>query len=146
MVTPSPRTVLVSAGEASGDLYASLLVEELRRRSPETRFFGCTGPRLRAAGVETTLRAESLAVVGLVEVIAHLPRIYGEYRKLLRAVRREKPQFAILTDAPDFHLRVAKRLLAWRIPVVYLVAPQVWAWRKGRVKLIRKVVSRLLCI
>jgi lipid-A-disaccharide synthase len=61
-------------------------------------------------------------------------------------VQREKPQFAILTDSPDFHLRVAKRLLAWRIPVIYLVAPQVWAWRKGRVKLIRKVVSRLLCI
>jgi lipid-A-disaccharide synthase len=142
----APRSILVSAGEASGDLYASLLVQELRARWPETRFFGCTGPRLRAAGVETTLPAESLAVVGLVEVIAHLPRIYREYRKLLRAIKKENPDLAILTDSPDFHLRVAKRLLAWRIPVVYLVAPQVWAWRKGRVKLIRKVVSRLLCI
>lgn len=146
MMTPAPHSILVSAGEASGDLYASLLVRELRRRWPETRFFGCTGPGLRAAGVETTLPAESLAVVGLVEVIAHLPRIYGEYRKLLRAIEKEKPELAILTDSPDFHLRVAKHLLAWRIPVVYLVAPQVWAWRKGRIKLIRKVVSRLLCI
>lgn len=145
-MTPAPRSILVSAGEASGDLYASLLVRELRARWPETRFFGCTGPRLREAGVETTLRAESLAVVGLVEVIVHLPRIYREYRKLLRVIRAEKPELAILTDSPDFHLRVAKRLLAWRIPVVYLVAPQVWAWRKGRIKLIRRVVSRLLCI
>ncbi len=145
MIQP-PRAVLVSAGEASGDLYASLLVTELHRRWPDTRFFGCTGPRLRAAGVETAVRSESLAVVGLVEVIAHLPRIYREYRRLLRAIRREQPGLAILTDSPDFHLRVARKLLKWHIPVVYLVAPQVWAWRQGRVKLIRKVVSRLLCI
>ena len=77
------RKILVSAGEASGDLYASLVVDELRRRIPDAEFFGCTGPRLRAAGVETVVDAASLAVVGLVEVISHIPRIYGEYRKLL---------------------------------------------------------------
>src|SRR5215470_3415544 len=100
-----PR-ILVSAGEASGDLYASLVVTELARRMPSTEFFGCTGPRLRKAGVRTVVDAASLAVVGLIEVIEHIPRIYGEYRKLLRAVEQTRPDLAILTDSPDFHLRV----------------------------------------
>ncbi len=138
--------ILISAGEASGDLYASLVVEELRRAWPDAGFFGCTGPRLRAAGVRTVVDAASLAVVGLAEVVAHIPRIYGEYRKLLAAARAEKPDLAVLTDSPDFHLRVARRLHQQGVPVVYLVAPQVWAWRKGRLKTIRRTVRRLLCI
>ncbi len=128
------RKILVSAGEASGDLYASLVVEELRRIYPDAEFFGCTGPRLRAAGVRTVVDAASLAVVGLLEVVSHIPRIYGEYRKLLDEARAQKPDLAILTDSPDFHLRVARKLAPSGIPVVYLVAPQAWAWRKGRVK------------
>src|SRR5262245_13772623 len=131
------RNILVSAGEASGDLYASLVVGEIRRALPETRFFGCTGPKLRAAGVETVVDASSLAVVGLLEVVRHIPRIYGEYQKLLAAARDRKPDLAILTDSPDFHLRVARRLAREGVPVVYLVAPQAWAWRKGRVKAMR---------
>jgi lipid-A-disaccharide synthase len=138
--------ILVSAGEASGDLYAALLVEELRRLWPDAAFFGCTGPRLRAAGVQTVVDAASLAVVGLVEVIAHIPRIYGEYRKLLAAARRERPDLAILTDSPDFHLRVARRLHREGIPVIFLVAPQVWAWRQGRLRGMRRSLQRLLCI
>src|ERR1044071_8748053 len=122
-----PR-ILVSAGEASGDLYASLVVSELSRRIPGTDFFGCTGPRLRDAGVRTVVDAASLAVVGLVEVVGHIPRIYGQYRNLLAAVRETKPDLAILTDSPDFHLRLARRLKKMGVPVVYLVAPQAWAW------------------
>src|SRR5690242_18509434 len=141
-----PRKILVSAGEASGDLYASLLVQELRRLWPDAEFFGCTGPRLRAAGVETVVDASSLAVVGLLEVVSHIPRIYGEYRKLLRAALDRRPDVAILTDSPDFHLRVARRLHDAEIPVVYLVAPQAWAWRKGRVRQMRRTIRRLLCI
>jgi len=144
-----PR-ILVSAGEASGDLYAALVVEELRRLepggAPRTEFFGCTGPKLRAAGVRTIVDAASLAVVGLLEVVAHIPRIHGEYRKLLAAAREQRPDLAILTDSPDFHLRVARRLRQQGVPVVYLVAPQAWAWRKGRVKQMRRDISRLLCI
>ena len=140
------RKILVSAGEASGDLYASLVVDELRRTWPEAEFFGCTGPRLRASGVRTVVDAASLAVVGLLEVVAHIPRIYGEYRKLLAAAREEKPDLAILTDSPDFHLRVARRLARAGVPVVYLVAPQAWAWRKGRLKAMRRTLRRLLCI
>src|SRR5215475_6870935 len=99
--------ILVSAGEASGDLYASLVVAELARLMPGSEFFGCTGPKLRAAGVRTVVDAASLAVVGLIEVVGHIPRIYGEYRKLLAAARTERPSLAILTDSPDFHLRLA---------------------------------------
>src|ERR1017187_8852790 len=138
--------ILVSAGEASGDLYASLVVEELRRRMPSADFFGCTGPRLRAAGVRTVVDAASLAVVGLIEVVAHIPRLYGEYRKLLASAAAEKPDLAILTDSPDFPLRVARRLSRQGVPVVYLVAPQAWAWRKGRLKQMRHTLRRLLCI
>src|SRR2546429_5649529 len=111
-----PRRILVSAGEASGDLYASLVVEELRRTLPGADFFGCTGPRLRAAGVRTVVYAASLAVVGLVEVVSHIPRIYGEYRKLLAAAATGRPDLAILTGSPDFHLRVALKLPRQGLP------------------------------
>jgi lipid-A-disaccharide synthase len=140
------RRILISAGEASGDLYASLLVEELRRGWPDAEFFGCTGPRMRRAGVRTVVDAASLAVVGLLEVVAHIPRIYSEYRKLLAAAAESPPDLAILTDSPDFHLRVAARLKRQGVPVVYLVAPQVWAWRRGRLKTMRKRLARVLCI
>ena len=141
-----PTRVLISAGEASGDLYASRLVESLRRINPDIDFFGCAGPRMRAAGVEAVVDSASLAVVGLVEVIKHIPRIYREYRKLIRAARERRPGLAILTDSPDFHLRIARRLKRLGIPVVYLIAPQVWAWRKGRLPLMRRIIDRLLCI
>jgi lipid-A-disaccharide synthase len=140
------RKILVSAGEASGDLYASLLVAELLRRWPGAEFFGCTGPRMREAGVRTVVDAASLAVVGLLEVVSHIPRIHNEYRKLLAAARAGKPDFAILTDSPDFHLRVARQLKKDDIPVVYLVAPQAWAWREGRLPMMRRTIDRLLCI
>ncbi len=138
--------ILISAGEASGDRYAAMLVEELQHRWPETRFFGCAGLRMRRAGVEAVIEAESLAVVGLVEVLEHLPRIWRQYRKLVSVTEKRRPQLAILTDSPDFHLRLARRLKKQGIPVAYLVAPQVWAWRKGRIRGMRQTISRLLCI
>jgi lipid-A-disaccharide synthase len=141
-----PPRILVSAGEASGDLYASLVVDELRRLYPDAEFFGCTGPRLRAAGVRTVVDAASLAVVGLLEVVPDLFRIFREYRKLLDAARATRPDVALLTDSPDFHLRVARRLARLGVPVVYLVAPQAWAWRKGRLRTMRRTLKRLLCI
>jgi len=138
--------ILISAGEASGDFYAARLVEEIRRLWPEAEFMGCGGPQLRAAGVRTVVDSASLAVVGLLEVVSHLPRIYGEYRRLLTAAREWKPEIAILTDSPDFHLRVARQLHKLGIPVIYLVAPQVWAWRKGRLRGMRRSLKHLLCI
>jgi len=101
---------------------------------------------MQLAGVRAVVDSSSLAVVGLAEVVAHIPRIYGEYRKLLAAARSERPDVAILTDSPDFHLRLARQLKKLGIPVIYLVAPQVWAWRKGRLPLMRRTIDRLLCI
>jgi lipid-A-disaccharide synthase len=141
-----PRKILISAGEASGDMYAASLVAKVRQIWPGADFYGCTGPRMRQAGVRTIVDAASLAVVGLVEVVGHIPRIYGEYRKLLAVAREDPPDLAILTDSPDFHLRLAAKLKAQGIPIVYLVAPQVWAWRQGRLGQMRRVIDHLLCI
>jgi lipid-A-disaccharide synthase len=138
--------ILISAGEASGDFYATGLVEALRARGREVDFFGCAQPRMKAEGVRPVMDAGKLGVVGLVEVVKHLPGIYAEYRKLIEAARREKPKLAILTDSPDFHLRVATELRRMGVPVVYLVAPQAWAWRQGRVKRMRRDLRLLLCI
>jgi lipid-A-disaccharide synthase len=138
--------ILISAGEASGDLYAASLGAELLRRHPDLELFGCAGPRMRAAGVREVVDAASLAVVGLIEVVEHIPRVWREYRKLLKAARTERPALAILTDSPDFHLRLARQFKRMGIPVVYLVAPQVWAWRKGRLPAMRRDIDRLLCI
>ncbi len=101
---------------------------------------------MRNAGVHPVIRSESLSVVGLAEVVGHLPRIYRQFRRLVRAAAEQRPDVAILTDSPDFHLRVAAKLKSLGIPVVYLVAPQAWAWRPGRVRAIRQTVERLLCI
>jgi len=138
--------ILISAGEASGDYYAAELLKHLRLRLPEATFFGCAGEKLRAQGVEPIVRTEDLAVVGIIEVIEHLPRIWNRFQTLVAAAQKRKPTLAILTDSPDFHFRVAAKLKKLGIPVVYLVAPQVWAWRKGRVKTMRRIIDRLLCI
>lgn len=141
-----PKKIFISAGESSGDLYASALMGELRREWPDVEWFGCAGPRMQKAGVEPVVDARSLSVVGLVEVISHLPRIYGEYRKLLRAIAERRPDFVILTDSPDFHLRVARKVHAMGIPVYYLVAPQAWAWRQGRAREMRRTIRKLFCL
>jgi lipid-A-disaccharide synthase len=113
---------------------------------PEAGFFGCTGVEMRAAGVRTMVDSASLSVVGLVEVLHHIPRIYGEFRKLVRAAEAVRPAAAILTDSPDFHLRLAVKLHKLGIPVFYLVAPQAWAWRAGRARILERNVAELHCI
>ena len=138
--------IFISAGEASGDLYASRLVEVLKARHPDAEFFGCAGPRMQAVGVRPIVDQRSLAVVGIIEVIPHIPRILGELHKLVRACAAEPPDVAILTDSPSFHLPLARKLKRQGIPIVYLVAPQAWAWKQGRVKTMRATLSRLLCI
>ena len=138
--------IFISAGEASGDLYASRLVEVLKGRHPGAEFFGCAGPRMQAAGVRAVVDQRSLAVVGIIEVIPHIPRILGELNKLVRASAADPPDVAILTDSPSFHLPLARKLKRQGVPIVYLVAPQAWAWKQGRVKTMRATLSRLLCI
>ena len=92
------------------------------------------------------VESEEIAVVGIFEVIAHIPRVFGVLKRLARAARRERPAMAILTDSPDFHLRLAAKLKKEGVPIFYYVAPQVWAWRKGRLRVLRRVVDHLLCI
>ncbi len=137
---------LVSAGEASGDMYAAGVVSHLMQARRDLIYYGCAGPKLEAAGVKAVVDASQLAVVGLAEVVGHLPRIYGEYRKLVRYAREHRPVGALLTDSPDFHLRLARHLKRMDVPVFYLVAPQVWAWRQNRVKTISRLVDKLFCL
>jgi lipid-A-disaccharide synthase len=138
--------ILISAGETSGDRYAAGVARALLRLRPDLEFFGCTGEEMRAAGVRTVVDSASLAVVGLAEVVSHIPRIYGEYRRLVAAAARERPALAILTDSAGFHMRVANALRKMGIAVFQLVAPQAWAWREYRVRNLRRNVTELHCI
>lgn len=137
---------LVSAGEASGDMYAAGVVRQLSQRYSSAEFYGSAGPKLEQAGVQPVIDFAKLGVVGLAEVTGHLPGIYREYRKLIRFAEDHPPDAAILTDSPDFHLRLARHLKRLKVPIFYLVAPQVWAWRQGRVKTIRNLVDKLFCL
>jgi lipid-A-disaccharide synthase len=121
-------------------------MEALQARGGSLDFFGCGGERMRAAGCRRVVEAEQIAMVGLVEVIPGLRRAWKALRSLRQAIHREKPQLAILIDFPDFNLRLAKHLKQAGVPVLYFVAPQVWAWRMWRLRTIRETVTRLLCI
>lgn len=141
-----PR-LLVSCGEPSGDLYAADLVRHLRGRTavpPDV--FGLGGDRLEAEGARLLAHVRDLAVVGLWEVVSHLPRFRRIFRGLLAEVDRERPDLAVLVDYPDFNLRVARALHRRRIPVVYYVSPQVWAWRPRRLRAIRDHVAHMIVI
>ncbi len=127
-------------------MYGALLLRELRRRLPGLEVFGCCGDRMREAGCETLVDAHELAMVGLVEVIPGIPRVLRAFNELGRQIHLRRPRIAILIDSPDFNLRLARRLKKAGVPVVYFVAPQVWAWRRGRLRSIRACVDRLLCI
>jgi lipid-A-disaccharide synthase len=143
--------VLISAGEASGEMYGAALMDSLREHASERGYsgvecFGLGGELMRASGCNTVVDARDVAVVGLFEVLSHLPKIYGEFHRLLAEVDRSKPDVAVLVDFPDWNFRLAKQLHRRGIPVVYYVSPQLWAWRKGRIKLVQKYVSKMLVI
>ena len=146
-MTPS---IFISAGEASGEHYGALLVEELksllRAQGSEAHFWGMGGERMAAAGLERVVRSEDMAVMGITEVVRHLPRIYREFRKLKQAIRTRRPSVAILIDFPDIHFKLARELHKLGIPVVFFVSPQIWAWKQYRIKLVRRYVDRMLVI
>lgn len=137
---------LLSAGEASGDTYGSQLIEALRQPAPRSTFFGMGGEKMRTSGAELLVNANEVAVVGLVEVVTHLPAIRRRFKHLVAEAARRKPDAAILIDFPDFNLRLARELHRLGIPVFYFVSPQIWAWRTGRVKQIRKYVRKMIVI
>jgi lipid-A-disaccharide synthase len=138
--------ILLSAGEASGDTYGAQLVEALRRLAPDATFFGMGGEKMRGAGCELLVDAKEVAVVGLAEVVTHLPRIRRRFKHLVAEAAQRKPDAAVLIDFPDFNLRLARELHGLNIPVFYFVSPQIWAWRTGRVKQIRKYVRKMIVI
>lgn len=139
-------TVLVSAGDASGELHAAAFVEALRERRPDLRAIGIGGAAMEKAGVELTVHQRELAVGGLVEVLGSLNRIVGAWRRLTRALREEAVDLVVLVDSPDFNLPFARRARSAGIPILYYVSPQVWAWRRGRIRKIARRVDRLACI
>ncbi len=138
--------ILISAGEASGEMYGARLIEALRFRDSSLQFFGVGGDRMRAAGCDTVVDAKDLAVVGISEIVSHLPKIYGLFHKLIAEADRRRPDLAIIIDSPAFNWRVARQMRKRGIPVVYYVCPQFWAWRQGRVRLLRKYVDKALVI
>ncbi len=137
---------LLSAGEASGDTYGAQLIDALSQLAPGANFFGMGGEKMRASGAELLVHANEVAVVGLVEVVRHLPDIRLRFKHLVAEAARRKPDAAILIDFPDFNLRLARELHRLGIPVFYFVSPQIWAWRTGRVQQIRKYVRKMIVI
>ena len=136
--------ILISAGEASGEVYGAKLMEALRHEAADRgleapEFFGVGGETMRAAGCDLVVDAHEIAVVGLAEVVEHLPRIYRRFRHVVREAERRKPDAAVLIDFPDFNFRLAKELHKRGIPVIYYVSPQLWAWRPSRIELVRSM-------
>jgi lipid-A-disaccharide synthase len=138
--------LLLSSGEPSGDLYGAEMIRHLRLSCPGLSVFGLGGDHLQAQGSALVAHVRELAVVGLFEVISHLRRIRQVFRELLAEVDRQRPDLAVLVDYPDFNLRLARELHRRGIPVVYYVSPQLWAWRGGRIRIIRDTVRRMIVI
>jgi lipid-A-disaccharide synthase len=127
-------------------MYGAQLIEAMRRRDPSCEFFGAGGPAMRAAGCDIVVDARDLSVVGISEILSHLPNIYRLFRRLIRETEKRRPDLAIVIDSPAFNWRVARQMKQRGIPVVYYVCPQFWAWRQGRVRLLRKYVDKALVI
>jgi lipid-A-disaccharide synthase len=141
-----PLRVGLVAGEASGDTLGADLIEALRRFAPDAQFFGVAGPKMQAAGCRCWEPAESLAVMGLFEVLTHLPRLLKLLSRIRRMFLSERPDVFVGIDAPDTNLRLARSLRAAGIPTVQYVSPQVWAWRQGRARTIGAAVDLVLCL
>ena len=138
--------IMLSCGEASGDLYAGALAAELRRRVPSADIFGFGGERLAAAGGELIGDFQGLTVTGLTEALRVLPRSYAMLRRLLAAARERRPDVFVAIDFPDFNFRLMTGLRRLGIPIVYYVSPQLWAWRPGRMETMKQVVDKVLVI
>ena len=137
--------LLISAGEASGDMYAARLAAALKKRMDVT-LFGMGGPQMRAAGVDVVTDYSEVSVVGITEILSHLPSLLRAMRRLVSEAKRRKPLLAILTDFPGFHLRLARKLRPLGVRNIYYICPQFWAWRPWRVRVVRRRFTQALCI
>jgi lipid-A-disaccharide synthase len=145
MFRMTPPTILISAGEASSEMYAARLAKDLRERTG-ARIFGMGGPRMAEAGVELVADYHEVAVVGVAEVLHKIPTVIRVQERLAREAAKRRADLAILVDSPGTHLGTARRLKNLRIPVGYFIGPQVWAWRPGRVRAIKRLVKRIVVI
>ena len=138
-------SLLLSAGEASGDMYAARLAAALKQRA-DLEIFGMGGPQMRAAGVDIVTDYSEVSVVGITEILSHLPSLIRAMRRLVAEAERRQPAFAILTDFPGLHLRLARKLKRRGIKNIYYICPQFWAWRPWRVRVVRRRFAKALCI
>ena len=138
--------VMISCGEPSGDLYAGALARELGRIDPNIEITGFGGAHLRAAGASLSGDFSGLSVTGLLEVARVLPRTYAIYKRLVADLQTKRPDALVTIDFPDFNFRLAHAARALRIPVVYYISPQLWAWRPGRMNTMRRIADRVLVI
>ena len=137
---------MISCGEPSGDLYAGALTDEIRTLDPAARVFGLGGDRLRACGADLVADYRGLTVTGLSEALAVVPRSYAVYRRLVAWAKVERPDVFVAVDFPEINFRLAGALRRLGIPVVYYICPQVWAWRRGRLRTLKRLVDRALVI
>jgi len=144
--SPAGKRVLIVAGEASGDLYGGQLIREVTRIAPRTSFSGIGGVSMREAGLSVLCRSEDITVVGLFEVIRHLGVIKRALSAVTESIRNNRPDLVILIDFPDFNFRVARAAAKAGVPVFYYISPQVWAWRRGRVKTLARLVDKMVVI
>jgi lipid-A-disaccharide synthase len=145
VIQPNPR-IFLSAGEASGDHYGAMILAELRTRHPHLACFGLGGKEMEEAGLDRVVRAEDVAHMGITEVIRHAPRVYNSYRRLVASIKKRRPDVAILIDFPDVNFRLARELKKLDIPVIYFVSPQLWAWKRSRLRWVQQRVSRMMVI
>lgn len=140
------KKIMIISGEASGDMHGANLVQEVKKQDPSMSFHGVGSKRMREAGVRMLADASEISVVGGTEVVTHIRAIYRVYAQLKRFLREERPDFLILIDFPDFNLRLGKVARKLGIPILYYISPQVWAWRKGRVKKIAALVNAIIVV
>ncbi|MCX5896975.1 MAG: lipid-A-disaccharide synthase [Proteobacteria bacterium] len=145
-IAAGSKKILLVAGEASADLHASHVVRELKRIDPSVHLYGIGGDELRRAGMEILFDARDLSVVGIVEVVSRLPHIRKVFNTLKRQIEESPPGLLILLDYPDFNLRLAAVAKKHRVPVLYYISPQIWAWRQGRVKKIARIVDQMAVV
>lgn len=140
------ESVLIIAGENSGDKYGADLVRRFKLQHPSLTFFGIGGRHMAGEGVELHFRVEDLAVMGVFEVLSHLPRIKKIFDRIHKEARQRRPRAAVLIDSPDFNLRLAKKLKKESVPVLYYISPTVWAWRPSRLKIMKRSVTKTMLI
>ncbi|SEB44861.1 lipid-A-disaccharide synthase [Terriglobus roseus] len=138
--------IFLSAGEASGDHYGAELIAAVKAVLPQAGFTGLGGAAMEAEGQQRVVRAEDVAVMGITEILRHIPRILGSYFRLVKAIKKNRPDVAVLIDFPDVNFRLAKHLKRLGVPVIWFVSPQLWAWKRSRLRWVQQRVWKMLTI